>query len=113
MREQFLRWALKKHLEAQGFKVQYGRIRIGNFEIDGEATDQNGTRMAIEIKTEHDDVCRGIGQLAEALAYGYNQATLVTTLRKARKLNGRVFEKFRIRLIGIDGRGNVYELLEF
>jgi hypothetical protein len=36
--------------------------------------------MAIEVKSDHDDAIRGIGQLVEALAHGYNSAALVTSL---------------------------------
>ena len=40
------------------------RIRLGNTEVDGEATGPDGQRIAIEIKTPRDDLARGIGQLA-------------------------------------------------
>jgi len=43
--------------------------------------------MEIEVKALSDDVVRGIGQLAEASAFGYHQVILVTTLRKAWKID--------------------------
>jgi len=107
MSEYFLKWSLKKQLEQKGYMVEYRRIRVANFEIDGEAFSNNGERIAIEIKSKNDDVCRGVGQLCEALAYGYNKAILATSLRKAKKLDRKVFEYFRILLVGIDGSGRV------
>jgi len=57
-------------------------IRVGNSVIDGEA--ENGSeKIALEIKSGHDDVVRGIGQLSEALASGYSTAALVTSVRHA------------------------------
>ena len=107
MSEYFIKWRLKQYLEQQGYRVEYRRIRIANFEIDGEAFSNNGERIAIEIKSKHDDICRGIGQLCEALAHGYSKAILATSLRKAKKLDRKVFEYFRILLAGIDGSGRV------
>jgi hypothetical protein len=49
--------------------------------------------MALEIKTPRDDLTRGLGQLTEALAYGYDKAALVTTASKAKKINRKVFHK--------------------
>jgi len=108
MSEYFIKWSLKRYLEQQGYKVEYRRIRIANFEIDGEAHSDHGERIAIEIKTKNDDIARGIGQLCEAIAHGYNKTILATSLRKARSLNRKVFEDFRILLIGIDGNGKAY-----
>ena len=64
----------------------------------------------IELKTPRDDVTRGIGQLAEALAYGYNKAAMITTLRNARRINRTVFEKFGFLLLGVDSKGDITEL---
>jgi len=83
------------------------RIRLGNTEVDGEATGPQGDRIAIEIKTPRDDLARGIGQLAEALAFDYHKAVLVTTLRNAKKIDDRVFKKFDFLLIGIDSTGKI------
>lgn len=46
----------------------------------------------LELKTPQDDLARGNGQLAVALAYGYNQAALVTTLRPAKHIDPKVFD---------------------
>lgn len=82
---------------------------MGNAEIDGEALGPGGERTAIEVKTPSDDVVRGLGQLAEASAFGYNQAVLVTTLRNTKKINGTVFRHHGWILIGVDGKGEVHE----
>jgi hypothetical protein len=81
-------------------------IRLGNVVIDGEVFG-NGWKMAIELKTPRDDITRGIGQLAEALAYGYDKAALVTTLSKAKRINRTVFEKAGFILLAVDSKGRV------
>jgi hypothetical protein len=53
-----------------GFKVRFARIRLGNAEVDGEV-EGKGWMMALEIKTPSDDLTRGLGQLVEALVFGY------------------------------------------
>ena len=65
---------------------------------------------ALELKTPKDDITRGIGQLAEALAYAYNQVALVTTLHSARKIDPKVFDKWGLVLLGIDSKGNVQQV---
>jgi hypothetical protein len=77
--------------------------------IDGEV-EGKGWKMALELKAPKDDVTRGIGQLAEALAYGYNQVALVTTLRAAKKIDPAVFDKLGLVLLGIDSKGNVRQV---
>jgi len=68
-------------------------------------------RMALEIKTAHDDVVRGVGQLTEALAYGYESAALVTSLRHAKHLKPTVFEGTRgLVLLGVDSKGQVHQI---
>jgi len=84
------------------------RIRLGNTEVDGEAIGPNGERIATEIKTPRDDLARGIGQIAEALAFGYDRAILVTTLKNTRTIDDSVFKRFGFGLIGVDSRGNIY-----
>ena len=113
MSERFLKWAVKRHYKAMGYKVSIRRIRLGNTEIDGEAIGPNGERIAIEIKTPRDDLARGIGQLAEALAFDYHKAVLVTTLRNAMKINDRVFKKFDFILIGIDSAGKTHIVADY
>ncbi|MGP8069430.1 MAG: hypothetical protein ACLP5V_06030 [Candidatus Bathyarchaeia archaeon] len=66
--------------------------------------------MAVEIKTPNDDVTRGLGQLAEALAYGYNQAALITSLRNARTIKTKVFRKLGLTLLGIDSTGTIHQV---
>ena len=63
MSERFLKWAIKRHYKALGYKVSMRRIRLGNTEVDGEAIGPQGERIEIEIKTPRDDLARGIGQL--------------------------------------------------
>jgi hypothetical protein len=45
-------------------------VKVGNAAIDG-VVQGHGWRMALEIKSTHDDIVRGLGQLVEALAHGY------------------------------------------
>lgn len=65
-----------------------GSIRLGNVAIDGEVEGE-GWKMALELKTPRDDITRGIGQLAEALSYGYDKVAMVTTLRAARGIDAK------------------------
>jgi hypothetical protein len=57
--------------------------------------------MTLEVKSGHDDPIRGIGQLAEALAHGYNSAALVMSLRHAKRLDRRVFRD-GLAMLGVD-----------
>jgi hypothetical protein len=84
-------------------------IKLGNVAIDGEV-EGKGWRMALELKTPQDDITRGIGQLAEALSYGYNQAALVTTLRAAKHIDSRVFDRLGLVLLGFDSKGVVRQV---
>ena len=84
-------------------------IRLGNTAIDGEVIG-NGYRIALEIKTPRDDVTRGLGQLTEALAFGYDKAALVTTLNKAKKINPKVFVKTGFILLAADSAGRITNL---
>jgi hypothetical protein len=45
-------------------------VKLGNAVIDGEVVG-NQWRQALEIKSGHDDVVRGLGQLLEALSHKY------------------------------------------
>jgi hypothetical protein len=67
-------------------------------------------RMALEIKSGHDDVVRGLGQLAEAKAVGYDTVALVTSLRRARHVEAPVFRKLGFVLLGVDSRGRVHQV---
>jgi hypothetical protein len=76
--------------------------------VDGIAIGPEGERMAIEVKSPHDDIVRGIGQCYEALCGGYSRAALVTTLRVAKRLRKRVFQRKGIRLIGVDAKARIH-----
>jgi hypothetical protein len=84
-------------------------IKLGNTAIDGEVIG-NGYRIALEIKTPRDDVTRGLGQLTEAIAHGYDKAALVTTLKKATKINLKVFVKNGFLLLAADSKGKITNL---
>ncbi len=85
-------------------------VKVGNVAIDGEVLGK-AWRMAIEIKTSHDDIVRGVGQLTEALAHGYASGALVTSLRHARHLKPTVFDETQgLVLLGVDSGGNVHQV---
>ncbi len=109
MSERFLKWAIRRHFRKQGLKIRLARIRLGNTEVDGEVEGQ-GWKMALEIKTPRDDLTRGLGQVAEALAFGYQSAAVVTTFRKARSVQPIVFDRLGIVLLGVDFKGRVHQL---
>ncbi|MEM3792841.1 MAG: hypothetical protein QXH47_05950 [Candidatus Bathyarchaeia archaeon] len=68
-----------------------GGIHVGNGMIDGEVYER-GIRIAVKLKSDNDDILRGLGQLLEALAHGYDEALLVTSSIRAERLDIRVFE---------------------
>src|SRR5208283_1070211 len=105
----WLKWCISRHFRNQGLQVRLRSIKLGNTAIDGEVIG-NGYRIALEIKTPRDDVTRALGQLTEALAFGYDRAALVTTLNKAKKINRTVFTKTGFVLLAIDSKGNVSDL---
>ena len=105
----WLKWAIARHFRQKGLEVHLASIRLGNVAIDGEVGGR-GWKMALEIKTPGDDITRGIGQLAEALAYGYNQVALVTTVRTAKRIDPAVFDKLGLVLLGIDSKGIVQQV---
>jgi hypothetical protein len=84
-------------------------IKLGNVAIDGEVIGKCW-RMALELKTPQDDITRGIGQLSEALAYGYDQVAMVTTMRAARDIDSKVFDKLGLVLLGVDSKGGVKQV---
>lgn len=105
----WLEWQIARHFRKKGLKVRIGTIRLGNTAIDGEV-EGKGWKMALEIKTPRDDITRGLGQLVEALAYGYTTAALVTTLRKAKTIKPNAFDKLGLVLLGVDSKGQVHEV---
>jgi hypothetical protein len=107
--ERWLRWAIARHYRSRGYKVAMKPTRAGNAVLDGLAIGPDGERVAIEVKSPHDDIVRGIGQCYEALCGGYSRAVLVTTLRVAKGLRKRAFQNRRgIQLIGVDAKARVH-----
>src|SRR5208282_4115304 len=100
----WLQWHVTRYYRNQGLQVRIRSIRLGNTAIDGEVIG-NGYRIALEIKTPSDDVTRALGQLTEALAYGYDRAALVTTLSKAKRINRKVFDRAGFLLFAVDSKG--------
>ena len=90
--------------------MNMGGIRTGNAIIDGEVVGRNW-KMALEIKSGHDDVIRGLGQLSAALAHGYSSAALVVSLSHAKKLNPTVFNRHNIAVLGVDSKAHVSQVL--
>jgi len=109
MSERFLKWAIRRHFREKGFKVRIARIRLGNTEIDGEV-EGRGWKMALELKTSSDDLTRGLGQVAEALAFGYKTAAIITTLRRAKRTNPALFDHLGLVLLGVDSKGIVHQV---
>jgi hypothetical protein len=108
--ERWLRWAIGRHFRQKGYKVNMKPVKVGNAAIDGEVLGK-AWRMALEIKTAHDDVIRGVGQLTAALACGYQSAALVTSLKHAKHLESRVFDETRgLVLLGVDSKGIVHQV---
>jgi hypothetical protein len=105
----WLSWAVARHFRQKGLDVRIASIRLGNAAIDGEVTGKNW-KMALEIKTPNDDVVRGLGQLSEALANGYDSAALITTMRNAKRIKSPVFDKLDLTLLGVDSKGVVHQV---
>ncbi len=105
----WLKWAVGRHFRQKGLAVSLRGVRVGNGMIDGEVTGK-GWRMALELKSTGDDVIRGLGQLSEALANGYDEAALVTTMRRAKRINPSVFNRQGFILLGVDSKANVRQV---
>lgn len=84
-------------------------IRVGNAIVDGEVSGDKW-RMALEIKSGHDDVVTGLGQLSEALAHGYSSAALVVSLRRAKQLDPAVFITYNIVALGVDSKAEIHQV---
>jgi len=91
--EKWLKWTVARYYPSRGYKVTMKPPRAGNAMLDGVAVGPEGERIAIEVKSPRDDIIRGLGQCYEAVCAGYTRAVLVTTLRIARKLRKRVFQR--------------------
>ena len=107
--ERWLRWAIARHFRQKGFKVNMKGVRVGNAIIDGEVAGEHW-KIALEIKSGHDDVIRGLGQLSAALAHGYSSAALVVSLRHAKKLNPTTFNKQNIVVLGVDSKAQIHQV---
>jgi len=107
--ERWLRWAVQRRFRKQGYRVSLKGVRVGNSIIDGEAKNDS-EKVAIEIKSGHDDVVRGIGQLSEALASGYKTAALVTSVRHARRIRSAVFNRMGLVLSGVNSKGIIRQI---
>jgi hypothetical protein len=105
----WLKWAIARHFRQKGLQVSIASIRLGNAAIDGEVKGR-GWKMALEIKTPRDDLVRGLGQLAEALAHGYESAALVTTLKNAKRIKPDVFNKMGLVVLGVDSKGIAHQV---
>ena len=106
--ERWLKWAIARYYRSHGFRVLARPVRVGNAMVDGVAFGPGGERIAIEVKSPRDDIVRGIGQCYEALGWGYSRAVLVTTLRVARKLRKRVFQRRGVKLVGVDAKACIH-----
>ena len=106
--ERWLKWAVARYYRSHGYRVAMKPARAGNAMVDGLAVGPDGERIAIGVKSPSDDVIRGVGQCYETVCAGYTRAVLVTTLRVARKLRKRVFQRRGIRLIGVDAKARVH-----
>jgi predicted RecB family endonuclease len=106
--ERWLKWAIARYYHSKGYKVSMKPARVGNAMVDGVATGPEGERIAIEVKSSRDDIVRGIGQCYEALAWGYSRAVLVTTLRVARKLRKRAFQRRGMKLVSVDAKARIH-----
>ncbi len=107
--EKWLRWAVAKHFRDRGFHVNMKGVRAGNAIVDAEVIGPNW-KLALEIKSGHDDVIRGLGQLSAALAHGYSSAALVVSLRHAKKLNPKAFNRNSIVVLGVDSKAHVSQV---
>lgn len=106
--ERWLKWAVARYYREHGFRVVMKPARAGNAMVDGVVLSPEGERIAIEVKSPSDDIVRGVGQCFEALAAGYSRAVLVTTLRVAKKLKKRVFQRRRFKLLGVDAKARIH-----
>jgi hypothetical protein len=108
LRATFLRRAVQRHYKAEGFEAVFprGGIHVGNCFVDGEV--QTGAwKTAIELKSDKDDLLRGLGQLLEALSHGYDRALLATSQSRAERLDIHVFHASGIGLAAVNSKGEV------
>ncbi len=68
--------------------------------------------MAVELKSDRDDMLRGLGQLLEALAHGYDMALLVMSQIRCESLDPKVFQATSIGLAAVNSRGELKIIVE-
>lgn len=68
--------------------------------------------MAVELKSDKDDILRGLGQLLEALTHGYDTALLVTSQNRAESLDIKVFQAAGIGLAAVNSKGELNMIVE-
>jgi hypothetical protein len=107
--ERWLRWAIARHFREKGFTVSMKPVKVGNAAIDGEVIGEHW-KMALEVKSGHDDIVRGLGQLSEALAHGCDSVALIVSLRHAKKLNQTIFSKHNIVVLGVDSKAQIHQV---
>ncbi|MEM1543466.1 MAG: hypothetical protein QW795_02150 [Candidatus Bathyarchaeia archaeon] len=113
MRADFLRKSVQRYFRERGCEVFFprGGIHTGNGMIDGEVSER-GIKIAVELKSDNDDILRGLGQLLEALAHGYDEALLVTSSMRAERLDMKVFEASGIGLAAVNSKGELKMIVE-
>jgi len=113
LKSSFLRRAVERYYLAEEAKTYFpkGGIYCGNCLIDGEVRFRSW-RMAVELKSDRDDVLRGLGQLLEALAHDYDMALLVTSQSRAERLDTKVFQASGIGLAAVNSKGEMKIIVE-
>jgi hypothetical protein len=106
--EHWLKWAVARYYRSVDYKVSMKPDRDGYAMVDGVAIGPEHEGVAIEVKSPRDDIVRGVGQCFQALAAGYTRAVLVTTLRVAKRLRKRVFQRRGMRLLGVDAKARIH-----
>ena len=107
--ERWLKWAIARHFRQKGFEVDMKHVKVGNGAVDGEVWNDSW-KLGLEIKSGHDDIIRGLGQLAEAKAAGYDTVALVTSLRTAEHIDPTVFNNLGFVLLGVNSKGRVRQV---
>jgi hypothetical protein len=113
LRASFLRRAVERCYSTEELKPYFpkGGIHCGNCLIDGEVRLMSW-RMAVELKSDKDDILRGLGQLLEALAHDYDMALLVTSQSRAERLDAKVFQASGIGLAAVNSKGELKIIVE-
>jgi hypothetical protein len=113
LRASFLRRAVERYYSTEEARPYFpsGGIHCGNCLIDGEVKFRSW-RMAVELKSDKDDILRGLGQLLEALAHDYDMALLVTSQSRAERLDTKVFQASGIGLAAVNSKGEMKIIAE-